>query len=47
MGTTGDAFGVSNGLPTWIFIDSRGEIVERVSGPLSVTSLTSRLRAAS
>jgi cytochrome c biogenesis protein CcmG/thiol:disulfide interchange protein DsbE len=47
MGTTGDAFGVSNGLPTWIFIDPGGKIVERVSGPLSVASLTSKLRGAS
>jgi cytochrome c biogenesis protein CcmG/thiol:disulfide interchange protein DsbE len=46
-GTSGDAFGVSNGLPTWIFIDPGGKIVERVSGPLSVASLTSKLRGAS
>jgi len=45
-GTTGDAYGVSNGLPTWIFIDSRGRIVERVTGPLSVARLTSELHAA-
>jgi cytochrome c biogenesis protein CcmG/thiol:disulfide interchange protein DsbE len=45
-GTTGDAYGISNGLPTWIFINSQGKIVKRVSGPLSLASLTAALRSA-
>ena len=45
-GTTGDAYGISNGLPTWVFVNAHGDIVARQSGPQSVADLVSQLRAA-
>lgn len=45
-GTTGDAYGIANGLPTWVFVNRAGHIVERVSGPQSLAALTSELRSA-
>ncbi len=45
-GTTGDAYGIANGLPTWVFVNAFGHIAERVSGPQSLAALTSELRNA-
>jgi cytochrome c biogenesis protein CcmG/thiol:disulfide interchange protein DsbE len=44
-GTTGDAYG-AGGLPTWVFLNARGKIVERESGPKTVVALESALRSA-
>jgi len=45
-GTVSDSYGVASGLPTWVFINPRGNIVERISGPQSFGSLTRYLRHA-
>jgi thiol-disulfide isomerase/thioredoxin len=45
-GETGDAYGVSAGLPTWVFLSPRGDIVSRISGPQSVAALRHDLAAA-
>ena len=45
-GRTGAAYDLAEGLPSWIFIDARGEIVRRASGAQSVTALKRDLAAA-
>jgi cytochrome c biogenesis protein CcmG, thiol:disulfide interchange protein DsbE len=45
-GATGDAWGIANGLPQWVFLNPRGEIVKRLSGAQGVASLVAALRAA-
>lgn len=46
-GATGAAYGVSEGLPTWIFLNARGDIAARASGAQTVASLSRALSAAS
>jgi cytochrome c biogenesis protein CcmG, thiol:disulfide interchange protein DsbE len=45
-GTTGAAYRLSLGLPTWVFVNAHGDIVARTSGPQSVARLTQELAAA-
>jgi cytochrome c biogenesis protein CcmG, thiol:disulfide interchange protein DsbE len=42
-GTSGDAYGISTGLPTWVFVNAHGDIVARLSGPETVAQLRREL----